>query len=53
MVSNSALPDIKTIVFKLKNYLSVDFFAEEFISYEGIKILVEVINETTGNTRVI
>lgn len=43
--------DIKSIVFKLKNYLSVDIFAEEFISYEGIKQIVEVIQMTTGNTR--
>jgi hypothetical protein len=48
----TSTPDIKSIVFKLKNYLSVDYFAEEFISYEGIKFLIEIIRETTGNTRV-
>ena len=44
--------DIGTIVYKLKNYLLVDTFAEEFISYEGIKRLVDVIQQSTGNTRV-
>lgn len=44
--------DIKSIVFKLKNYLAVDMFAEEFISYEGIKKLIEIIIVTSGNTRV-
>jgi outer membrane murein-binding lipoprotein Lpp len=43
--------DIKSVVFKLKNFLSVDIFAEEFISYEGIKILVDIIQVTSGNTR--
>ena len=44
-------PDIKNIMFHLKNYLSVDVFVEEFIQYEGIKYLVKAIEETTGNTR--
>jgi len=45
------LPDVKTIVFKLKNFLSVDIFAEEFISYEGIKRIIDIIKITSGNTR--
>jgi hypothetical protein len=49
-VSNP-LQDIKDIVFKLKNYLSIDIFAEEFISYEGIKIIIDIIKITAGNTR--
>jgi len=44
--------DIGGLVYKLKNYLLVDTFAEEFISYEGIKKLVDVIQQSTGNTRV-
>ncbi len=39
-------------VFKLKNYLTVDVFAEEFISYEGLKALIDIIHDSTGNTRV-
>ena len=50
-MSSNILPDIKTIVFKLKNYLSVDIFAEEFISYEGIKRIIDIIKVTGGNTR--
>jgi len=50
-MSSNILPDIKTIVFKLKNYLSVDIFAEEFISYEGIRRIIEIIKVTGGNTR--
>jgi len=50
-MSSNILPDIKTIVFKLKNYLSVDIFAEEFISYEGIRRIIEIIKITGGNTR--
>jgi copper chaperone CopZ len=45
--------DVGTVVHKLKNYFLVDAFSEEFISYEGIKKLVEVIQQSTGNTRVI
>lgn len=44
--------DVKNISFRLKNYLSVDIFAEEFISYEGIKKLIDIIEITSGNTRV-
>jgi len=43
---------IGTVLFSLKNYLKVDTFAEEFISYEGIQILVDVIQQSTGNIRV-
>jgi len=43
--------DIKKICFKLINYVTVDIFAEEFISYEGIKRLVDIILITNGNTR--
>lgn len=45
--------DVRGVVFRLKNYLSVDIFAEEFISYEGIKRLVDIILVTSANTRVI
>ncbi len=52
VTSSNNITDLKQIVFKLKNYLQVDYFAEEFISYEGIKTLVEIILLTNGNTRV-
>ncbi len=52
VVSGNNITDLKPVVFKLKNYLAVDYFAEEFISYEGIKTLVEIIQITSGNTRV-
>ena len=44
---------LKNIVFKLKNSLTVEEFAEEFISFEGLKSLVDIIRITSGNTRVI
>lgn len=42
--------DIKNLMFKLKNYLAIDHFAEEFISYEGIKYILDIINTASGNT---
>lgn len=47
--SNNAL---KSIVYKLKNYFQVDAFAEEFIAYDGIRVFLNIIEITTGNTRV-
>jgi len=43
--------EIKNIGFSLQNYLLVDVFLEEFISYDGIKPLVEAIEITSGNSR--
>ena len=43
---------IKLTIFNLKrNYLEVDMFAEEFISYEGIKFLISFLQLTSGNLR--
>ena len=43
---------IKLTIFNLKkNYLYVDMFAEEFISYEGIKYLISFLQLTSGNLR--
>ena len=42
---------LSQIVFFLKNSLEVDSFAEEFISYDGLKCLIEVVEVTKGNTR--
>jgi len=50
-LSSQTLNEMKNLAFKLKNYLSVDIFAEEFISYEGIKRLIDLIQITSGNTR--
>ena len=36
---------------QFKKNLSCDIFAEEFISYEGIKYLVSFLENTTGNIR--
>lgn len=46
-------PELKNIVFKLKNYFFVDAFSEEFIAYDGIRVLINLIDNTSGNTRVI
>ena len=43
--------EIKNIGFLLQNHLSVEIFLEEFISFEGIKILIEAIEITFGNSR--
>ena len=46
------LNQIKLIIFNLKkNYLDVDMFSEEFISYEGIKYLISFLQFTKGNLR--
>lgn len=45
-------PELKNIVFKLKNYFFVDAFSEEFIAYDGIRVLINLIDNTAGNTRV-
>ena len=44
---------LKNIVFKLKNYFLVDAFSEEFIAYDGIRVLINLIEITSGNTRVL
>lgn len=43
--------DIKSLVFNLKNYLTVDSYAEEFIAFGGLEGMIEIIQEMTGNTR--
>lgn len=43
--------DVMSICFYLKNRLSIDSFAEEFISYDGLKVLIEIIEYTSGNSR--
>lgn len=50
--SGNSRPELKNIVFKLKNYFFVDAFSEEFISYDGIRVLLNLIDTTSGNTRV-
>ena len=44
---------MKKVIFNLKtNYLCVDMFSEDFISYEGIKYLISFIQNTVGNIRI-
>ena len=42
---------LMTIFNLKKNYFEVDMFSEEFISYEGIKYLIEYLKYTSGNLR--
>ena len=42
---------LMTIFNLKKNYFEVDMFSEEFISYEGIKYLIEYLKHTSGNFR--
>ena len=51
-ISVNGRPELKTIVFKLKNYFLIDAFSEEFIAYDGIRVLLNLIEITSGNTRV-
>ena len=51
-LSANSRPELKNIVFKLKNYFFVDAFSEEFIAYDGIRVLINLIDNTSGNTRV-
>ena len=48
---SQSIMEIKDIGFKLQNYLLVDVFLEEFISFEGIKVLIDSIENTSGNSR--
>ena len=50
--ASNGRPELKTIVFKLKNYFLIDAFSEEFIAYDGIRVLLNLIEITSGNTRV-
>lgn len=50
--AQSANEKIKVIVFKLKNFLDVDSYAEEFIQQDGLKLLINIIMSTSTNTRV-
>ena len=51
-VDEKKMNKLRMTVFKLKeNYLDIDIFAEEFISYEGIKYLIGFIEISTGNKR--
>ena len=49
--SNSNQFDILGFLFRFKNKLSVSVFNEEFIEYEGIKYLLPIIEQITGNKR--
>ena len=42
---------LKTVFNLKKNYFDIDMFAEEFISYEGIKYLISFLQYTSGNIR--
>ena len=53
LVSQNSMIDIKLIMYRMTNYLNVDYFAEEFTAFEGIKVIIEVIHLTSGQTRVI
>lgn len=43
--------EVMSICFFLKNRLDVDSYAEEFISYDGLKVLISIIETTSGNSR--
>ena len=49
--SNNNQFDILGFLFRFKNKLSVSVFNEEFIEYEGIKYLLPIIEQITGNKR--
>lgn len=51
IVKSNDSKEIMSICFFLKNRLMVDSFAEEFISYDGLKVLIEVIESSSGNCR--
>ena len=53
LADDKKMTKIKLTIFNIKkNYLEVDMFAEEFISYEGIKYLMSFLQHTSGNLRV-
>ena len=50
-VTSSGEKNLNLMLTQFKKNLSCDIFAEEFISYEGIKYLVSFLENTTGNIR--
>ena len=49
--SSSNESNLKLELYQFKKNLNCDIFAEEFISYEGIKYLVSFVKYSTGNIR--
>ena len=49
---NTKANELKNIVFSLQNYFLIDAFTEEFIAFEGIQKLIEILEISSGNTQV-
>jgi hypothetical protein len=50
--NNTTGNELKNIVFALQNYFLIDAFSEEFIAYDGIQQLIEILEISTGHTKV-
>jgi hypothetical protein len=51
-IPSSMANELKTVVFGLQNYFQVDAFTEEFIAFDGIAKLIEILEISTGHTKV-
>ena len=51
-ISSSNTNELKNVVFSLQNYFLIDGFTEEFIAFDGIEKLIEIMEISTGHTKV-
>jgi hypothetical protein len=51
-IPSSIANELKNIVFSLQNHFQVDGFTEEFIAFDGIEKLIEILEITSGHTKV-
>ena len=45
--------ELKNVVFSLQNHFLIDGFTEEFIAFDGIEKLIEILEISTGHTKVL
>ena len=52
IIPNSIANELKNVVFSLQNYFQIDGFTEEFIALDGIEKLIEILEISSGHTKV-
>lgn len=51
-IPSSIANELKNVVFSLQNHFQIDGFTEEFITFDGIEKLIEILEITSGHTKV-
>lgn len=51
-IPSSMANELKNVVFSLQNHFQVDGFTEEFIAFDGIEKLIEILEISSGHTKV-